>query len=411
MARRLLLLLALAAPVLQAPDAVAADPRVAIAELRAELGLAPIRLGGPSLGTAVRNLLLARPRAPTTAFGRWRRGWTLARNLDAYPDTRALVLDPRATRLSVAPTAAGLLLVGVTVDPSRPFGRPPRYPPAGLAQPGGAVSVLAGPGARGTPRVLERRGVTFRARRVPVESRPGLAGARLYTVPRTPTVDAFERPYMLRIGPRIVQLGRLAIPAAVQAGTWNFGTPSTAQRRAFLAVTASAPRPARLAVGRVDAGVRVRFRACASGGVSCAGFDNGWFIRIAPSYKPGTRTFRFIVAHEIGHIVQFRSLDAAAKAAFLAAFRSSSRWRACFPFRGGCVSFDEIFADQFAFYVTDDRVIRSTYNVPPLLSRDRFGAVLSAQSALRLIAPPRDGGPDGRVRIPSGQAPDRRVAL
>ena len=410
MARRPLLLLALAATLLHTGDALAAEPRAAIAELRRELGLKPLKPGAPSLGAAVRDLLVARPRARTTAFGRWRGGWTLERNLDAFPETRALVLDPRATRISVAPTARRLLLVGITVDPSRPFGSPPRYPADGLAEPG-AVSVLAGPGDSGAPQVLERRGTAFRARQVPVESRPGAAGARLLTVPRFPTVTAFERPYALRIGPQIVELGSVAIPAATQATTWNFGTPSQKQRQAFLAVTASAPKPARLAVGRIDGGTRVRFKACGGVTVSCAGFDNGWFIRIAPSYVPGSRTFRFIVAHEIGHIVKFRSLDAAGQRAFRNAFQTSSRWKSCFPFRGGCVNFDEIFADQFAFYVTDDRVIRSTYNVPPLLSRERFGSVLSAQAALRLIAPPRFGGPDGLVRIPSGQAPDRRVAF
>lgn len=88
---------------------------------------------------------------------------------------------------------------------------------------------------------------------------------------------------------------------------------------------------------------------------------------------------RHVVWHEIGHVVLFSGIDSNSRHAFALQFKKSAKWEDCFRFkssdstvapdsRNSCLSFDEIFAEQFAFFSIGDRKHRSIYNVPPLIS-------------------------------------------
>lgn len=94
---------------------------------------------------------------------------------------------------------------------------------------------------------------------------------------------------------------------------------------------------------------------------------------------------RHMVLHEIAHVVDNALLDDSAREDFTTAFVTAPLWLACYPQPTGsssrCVPWAEIFADQFAFYANGDRLVRSSYGVPPLLGRRHMGELLNAVTA------------------------------
>jgi hypothetical protein len=92
---------------------------------------------------------------------------------------------------------------------------------------------------------------------------------------------------------------------------------------------------------------------------------------------------RFLVRHELGHIVDFALVPEDLDAKFLALFRRSPAWKACFRPRAGsrdpCVPYMEIFADQFAYWASppgqpDPSV---TYGLPRLAAEADFQRILA----------------------------------
>lgn len=80
--------------------------------------------------------------------------------------------------------------------------------------------------------------------------------------------------------------------------------------------------------------------------------------------------------HEAGHAVDLL-LSRRDDQAFADAFRRSANWRPCFSYAGACLDEDEIFAEQFAYWATGDRVSRSGYRIPPLIGPVTFGRMLA----------------------------------
>ena len=94
-------------------------------------------------------------------------------------------------------------------------------------------------------------------------------------------------------------------------------------------------------------------------------------------------TRKFLVRHELGHIVDFALVPENLDAQFLALFRRSPKWKACYKAAEGsrdpCIPYMEIFADQFAYWASapgqpDPSV---TYQLPRLATSDDFQRILA----------------------------------
>jgi hypothetical protein len=99
---------------------------------------------------------------------------------------------------------------------------------------------------------------------------------------------------------------------------------------------------------------------------------------------------RFVIAHEIGHLVDFIGLDTFSYQDFRKLFSGSPKWKNCFPSNGQCTPFLEVFADQFAFYVTNFRGVQWGYGDDRLATASAFATRLKAQWAFR---PPQNRNP------------------
>lgn len=114
-----------------------------------------------------------------------------------------------------------------------------------------------------------------------------------------------------------------------------------------------------------------------------------WEVNLSYTVLRGaTKLDAHITLHELGHVIDGALVGDDLREEFFARFAHSAAWQPCWPMPLGsssrCVRAPEIFADQFAFWATGRREVRSSYNVPPLLHRAQFGRFL--QRVLR--APP-----------------------
>ena len=240
-------------------------------------------------------------------------------------------------------------------------------------------------------RLWERRGSTAVLLTTKVARAVGLGGAALVDVgmPGEGLQLAYGLSYRLALGSTSFSFQTLALPAAYLARSWMFTASMTpAARRAWLAAVAGAPPVARRILSEVDGAVAVSLRNCgAEAGDSCASVsDTGKYsVWLSPADLGDSDGGRFVVLHELGHIVDYLGLDRTSYAAFRALFRRSPSWRSCFPDPGsGCVPFAEVLADQFAFYATgESEDPTGGYGDPPLASRAAFERVLLAEYAFR----------------------------
>lgn len=181
---------------------------------------------------------------------------------------------------------------------------------------------------------------------------------------------------------------RLAIPADVAPGRWVVDM-SSQQQVAFRAAIASAPELVRELTKGFDARTHVQvlertqcgeLHSCAIGivtdqdGVRTASYS----LEFLPEDLDGSGAARFLVLHEIGHLVDYEGITEEDAARFTTAFRASPAWKDCFPHDGECLASDELFADQFAIYATGAATSLTTYATPRLLSDATFEALLRA---------------------------------
>ena len=93
----------------------------------------------------------------------------------------------------------------------------------------------------------------------------------------------------------------------------------------------------------------------------------------AGNFAAGNRLGRHLQMHELAHVIANSLASVKIYNQFFAAWSKSPLWQECFP-QGPealepCVSADEIFADQLAFWATGDQTVRSSYQLPALASR------------------------------------------
>ncbi|MCW2928748.1 MAG: hypothetical protein JWM86_2716 [Thermoleophilia bacterium] len=191
------------------------------------------------------------------------------------------------------------------------------------------------------------------------------------------------------------------MPASFDLGDWGYRM-AQRERATFAASIAASPRVVRAAVGTIaplttvsvlattscGAGVS----ACATGTVSTTGTVTSATYRLefTASQFNRSRSSRFLILHEVGHLVDYDQISAEEMRAFEQAFRASPRWRACFRHAGACLGIDEVFADQFALYATGERQSMTTYAVPRLMSAASFERLLSSSvgdAAASQVAP------------------------
>ena len=385
MRKRTLLLVVAAAVVLAAAagSAAAFDSASALAganALRAQVGVRP--LAGVALpADAAGGSWLLEPDGTAT----------VTEVMAAWPELLAWLLDPRTTQAALGERAGGTVALVLVTAETVPLVRP--IVPARL-DPGSPLGIaLLLPSRPGSVRLLETRGADEVALRVKTLRAAGASGAWLAQLGGD--TDGLRLAYATRYrlvvdGTSYSYLTR-ALPATFLGRSWQFDTTMrAADRAAFARALATAPPFARRLVAQLDGGIRVSRRACDSAESSCAEYleDGSYTLSIAPADFADTfADLRFVTLHEFGHLVDYIGLDTGAYAAFRALFRTSPRWRSCFPDDGsdtGCVEFAEIFADQFAYWATGlPADPGGGYGDPPLVDPAAFERVLRAHYAFR----------------------------
>jgi hypothetical protein len=124
---------------------------------------------------------------------------------------------------------------------------------------------------------------------------------------------------------------------------------------------------------------------------SCAGYDpgHGYFMMVNRA-QLRSKFGQFVIAHEIGHLVDFLGLDTLSQQDFRQVFSRSPNWKNCFRWHGQCVPFLEVFADQFGYYVTNGRGVEWSYGDDRLATAPAFATRLEAQWSFR---PPQNRNP------------------
>ena len=306
--------------------------------------------------------------------------------LGGWPELLAYVLDPRTTSAALEERADGAVSLILSIDDGLPLEE--EVLPVRLAPSASSGIVLLAPRRPRQVRLLEERGGEEIAVPVSVDRVASAAGAWLVTIDAAGGDDglrlAYGTRYSLVVDGTSWSYATPPLPQAFRSRSWRFG-PSMRpkERAAWRRAIASAPAFARQVIAEVDGAVTVRRRACDEEESSCAEYDESgaYSVSIAPiDFRETFANLRFVTLHELAHIIDYIGLDEAAYRDFRALFRSSPRWRNCFPddwSDTGCVPFSEILADQFACWATGLLADPSGgYGDPPLAAPADFEAVL-----------------------------------
>ena len=213
---------------------------------------------------------------------------------------------------------------------------------------------------------------------------------------------------MLRVLVAMAVLCALALPAAATArdrpltavlrsadARIDWTNVDRAERLRVLQRWARAPAPLDELVARVADSLSIHRTSAADialgnhTDMDIGGAAPHWEVNLSYAVLRGaTKLDAHITLHELGHVIDGALIDDELREAIFAQLARSPAWQPCWPMPLGsssrCVRAPEIFADQFAFWATGRREVRSSYNVPPLLHRAQFGRIM--QRTLR--APP-----------------------
>jgi hypothetical protein len=202
--------------------------------------------------------------------------------------------------------------------------------------------------------------------------------------------------YALKMGTRSFRVKTSPVPRALTSRSFVSGIGFTgADRRDFLKAVDLLPPAGRRIVDMIGGAITVRVLGNSAPNcgaqTSCAGFDpgNGYFLIVNRS-QLRSPVGRFVITHELGHLVDFLGLDTFSHQQFRTLFSKSQKWKSCFPVGGQCAPFLEVFADQFGFFGTNARGVQSGYNDDRLATAPAFSRLLQAQWAFR---PPQDRNP------------------
>lgn len=367
-------------------------------QIRAEAGLAavadaPESADGAARGAAGRGLLWSSDPARQVSQRVLSTSEDPLSVLRRDPTSLGMILDPRTVGMSAA-QGNGLIALAVVRDLRSPFpaGRlvvwPSRWDPSAEQR---LVVVGAGSASLGRLDLIDHLG-----RAIPgvtaSDSSDGEIQVTMIRAARGSEVP-FGRTLSVH-GPR----GR----AQVQT------TPAPAIYGGPLRIKGAALRKAKLIRRTINAGPPVlrnlilpslrgsativgpRPSLCGGQRISCF-YDDAAdpVISLARNATDGTRGGRFVILHELGHLVAARGLTRADMAEFSRMLRASRAYR-CLPNplkaaeagKRPCVGDEEWFADEFARWAMRNRDMSSGYDTPAALSKNAFVRFLRARFAV-----------------------------
>jgi hypothetical protein len=319
----------------------------------------------------------------------------------AAAQVKSAVFDPRVTALAVL-RRANTVAVAAALDPQRPFRSPVLA--GAVADPGvaGSLAVLFPPGGGTIPAISlqQNRSGDLVTIEVAATAVPGAQGAILVQLKGRDRITGpqlgYGLAYTLKIGTRSVHVRTSPVPKVLTSRSFAAGPGFTSvDRQDFVKAVDQLPSVGRRIVDMIGGAITVRVLANSAPNcgaqTSCAGFDpgNGYFLIVNRS-QLRSPAGRFVITHELGHLVDFLGLDTFSHERFRTLFSKSPKWKSCFPVSGQCAPFLEVFADQFGFFGTNAHGIQSGYNDDRLASGPGFGALLHSQWAFR---PPQNRNP------------------
>jgi hypothetical protein len=315
---------------------------------------------------------------------------------------KVVVFDPRVTAIAVLGRDR-VVAVAAALDPRRPFQGPVLA--GAVVDPGvpGSLAVLVPPGSGTIPQISLQR---YRGRQlvtidIAATATPGVEGAILVALKGRDQVTGpqvgYGLTYTLKVGTnRSYTVQTRPIPSAVVSRSFVAGPGfKGADRARFIKTVDSLPPEGKKIVdiigGTVTASVLANTAPICGAQTSCAGIDpgNGYFL-VLNRAQLRSAAGRFVIDHELGHLVDFLGLDSWSHQDFSRLFTRSRNWKKCFPLRGQCSPSLEVFADQFAFYSTNAHGVQSGYGDDRLATSSGFANVLRVQWAFR---PPQDINP------------------
>jgi hypothetical protein len=314
---------------------------------------------------------------------------------------KVVVFDPRVTAIAVLGRDRNVA-VAAALDPGLPFRAP--VIAGAVVDPGvaGSLAVLMPPGTGTIPEILLQRyrGGQLVSIEVAATATPGVKGSILVALEgrdrMTGPQVGYGTTYTLKIGTNRYAVRTRPIPSVLVSRSFVRGPGfAGADRRRFMQAVNSLPPAGRKIVDIVDGAVTVSVVADSAlmcgRQTSCAGYDpgHGYFMMLNRA-QLRSNFGRFVIAHELGHLVDFLGLDTFSYEDFRRVFSRSPKWKNCFRWHGQCVPFLEVFADQFGFYVTNGRSGQWGYGDDRLVTAPAFETLLKAQWSFR---PPHGRNP------------------
>ena len=319
----------------------------------------------------------------------------------AAAQVKSAVFDPRDTSIAVL-RRDRTVAVAAALDPQRPFRTPVLA--GGVVDPGvaGSLAVLFPPNGGTIPAISLQQNrdgdlVTIEVAATAVPAEQGailvqLKGRDRITGPQL----GYGLDYTLKIGTRSVHVKTSPVPTVLTSRSFATGPGFTgSDRENFVKAVDQLPAMGRRIVDVIGGAITVRVLTNSAPNcgaqTSCAGFDpgNGYFLIVNRSQLHSS-SGRFVITHELGHLVDFLGLDTFSHEQFKTLFSRSSKWRGCFRVGGQCAPFLEVFADQFGFFGTNAHGIQSGYNDDRLATGPGFATLLRSQWAFR---PPQNRNP------------------
>jgi len=316
---------------------------------------------------------------------------------------KGVVFDPRVTAIAVLGRDR-TVVVAAALDRGLPFRTPVLA--GAVVDPGvsGSLAVLFPPAGGTIPQILLQRyrGSQLITINTAATATPGVAGSIVVGLrPRdllTGPQIGYSTRYTLKVGAnRSYTVRTRPVPAVLVSRSFVPGPGfKGADRQRFMHVVASIPATGRKIVDVVGGAITVSVLAnsapiCGEQ-TSCAGFDpgNGYFMILNRAQLRSGAFGRFAITHELGHLIDFLGLDTLSQQVFRKLFDRSPRWKNCYPLRGQCSPFLEVFADQFGFFSTNAHGVQTGYGDDRLATGLAFSALLRAQWSFR---PPQSANP------------------
>jgi len=348
------------------PEVLDAQPECAVCEGFFEDGLA----------TDPRELYRSLGGRAAVRFGLWKTGWSVPENLSVFFPTAVLVLDPRARTFAAARTPLGMLVVGVAGDTKARFDGAVRWPPGSMDPRHQLwVQVVLPPG-RGYPHLYDVRDGLDVTVAYPLAVARGLGGARLVAFGLNTSL-AYGRSYRVGTSRLGVRLRTRSAPTAFLRRSWDFYSMTSSERAAFVRVVRRTPPLLQRLLTELDGAVEVvgGSRGCLIADACEESIGDRARIGITPGVE------RFVVLHELGHVVFDLAFDERGRRIVLAAFKRAGSWETC------CFRATELFADQLAFWVLGNvpAGLRS-YSDRMYLSRAEFADLLRAHAGYRPLS-------------------------